>query len=103
VKNFKKINNNIILASIAYYVNFFLGFFINFLCIHGHYNGEPNWQNIMSITGYVIGLILMFIFTKLNPNNHFDFLKRFSFLKLNVYYIHYAYMSLLGLLFIMIP
>jgi hypothetical protein len=57
----------------------------------------------MSITGYVIGLILKFIFTKLNPNNHFDFLKRFSFLKLNVYYIHCAYMSLVGLLFIMIP
>jgi hypothetical protein len=50
-------------------------FFINFLCIHGHYNGEHNWQNIMSITGYVIALILMFIFKKLNPYNQFDFLK----------------------------
>jgi hypothetical protein len=50
-------------------------FFINFLCIYGHYNGEHYWQNIMSISGYVIALILMFIFKKLNPYNQFDILK----------------------------
>ena len=57
----------------------------------------------MSITGYVIGLFLMYILAKINPSNHLDFLKRVTFLKLNVYYVHCAYLSLVGLLFIMFP
>jgi hypothetical protein len=83
--NLKKIIINIFLAFIAYYLNFCLMLIINFLCIHHYYYNGLNFQNILSINGYLISIITMFFCMALQPYNHLDFLKYITF-KFNIYY-----------------
>ena len=97
-----KINNNyIFLAFLAYYLNFWLMFINNILCIHSHLNNDYNCLNILSIIGYIISIIILFFCLAITPYNHFDFLKYFTF-KFNIYYIYIAYLSILGFLLIIV-